>query len=77
MVADVKKSNPLCCLAKFSCNLLHRLTVARSQRVYVNYWDFVNCDRFSCCVAHRDVEIGFKLQESVLVDTVAGLILDG
>ncbi len=77
MIADVKKANPLCCLAKLSSNLLHRLTVARAQRVYVNYWDFVNCDRFGCCVAHRGLKIGFKLQESDLVDTVAGLIFDG
>ena len=77
MIADVKKANPLCRLAKLSSNLLHRLTVARAQRVYVNYWDFVNCDCFGCCVAHRDVKVDFKLQESDLVDTIAGLIFDG
>ena len=77
MIADVKKANPLCRLAKLSSNLLHRLTVARTQGVYVNYRDFVNCDRFSCCVAHRDVKVDFKLQESDLVDTIAGLIFDG
>ena len=54
VVADVKKANPLGCLAKLSGNLLHRLTVARTQRAYVNYWDFINCDRFGCCVAHEE-----------------------
>ena len=76
MVADVKKTNPFRCLAKLSGNLLYRFAIARAQQVYINYWDFFNCNRFGGCVAHRNVELGFKLLENDFVDSIVELIFD-